>query len=190
MSDKRPETSWKLAREGAVLVLIDVQQKLAPAMDQGIYTRALANMKRLLAGASALQIPTIVTEQYPQGLGPTVTELTDDIRAAHLVTKIEFDAGKNKPFNDMLHALHAKTVILAGIETHICVLQTAITLRERFPVWVAGDAVCSRLPANVDAGLRLAGEAGAVIAPTESILFGMLEKAGTPEFKAISKIVR
>lgn len=190
MSDKKPEASWKLAREGAVIVIIDAQQKLATAMDAARFEIAAANMRRLLAGAAALKVPTIVTEQYPEGLGPTIASLADDVRQAHLVTKLEFDASKNATFNDMLHTLHAKTVIIAGLEAHICVLQTAVSLRERFNVWVAGDAICSRLPANIDASVRLMTEAGVVVAPTESILFGMLEQAGTPEFKAISKIVR
>ncbi len=82
-----------------------------------------ANIKRLLQGTSALKISAIVTEQYPDGLGPTIQPIMDDGKHAHLVTKMEFDAGKNATFNDMLKTLHAKTVILCGIETHICVAQ-------------------------------------------------------------------
>ena len=149
-----------------------------------------ANIKRLLLGTNALNLPAIVTEQYPDGLGPTIQTIMDDAKHAHLVTKMEFDAAKNATFNDMLKTLHAKTVILCGIETHICVAQTAITLLDHFDVWVARDAVCSRTEANIEGGLELMNDAGAVIAPTETILFAMLEQAGTPEFKAISKIVR
>lgn len=190
MSDKRPATSWQLTREGTVICVIDVQEKLAPAMDATRFPKVVANVQRLLKGATALKVSSIVTEQHPKGLGPTISALTEDIRQAQLVTKTEFDASRNAAFNDVLKTLHAKTVVLAGLEAHICVLQTAIALRERFNVWVAGDAICSRAPENIEYAQRLMTDAGVVVAPTESILFGMLEKSDQPEFKAVSGIVR
>ncbi len=190
MSDKRPATSWQLGRNGAVVCVIDVQEKLAPVMDATRFPKAVANVQRLLRGAAALEVPAIVTEQHPKGLGPTIGALTEDIRQARLVTKTEFDASRNAAFNGLLDTLHAKTVILAGLEAHICVLQTAVALRERFNVWVAGDAICSRAPENIEAAQRLMSEAGVVVAPTESILFGMLERSDQPVFKAVSAIVR
>lgn len=183
-------SSFHLRREGAVLVVIDVQQRLQPVMAATRFEQVTLNIKRLLIGTNVLEVPAIVTEQYPDGLGPTIATIGEDMKHAHRVTKMEFDAGKNETFNEMLETLHARTVILTGIETHICVAQTAITLLDRYDVWVARDAVCSRTEANIEAGLALMNDAGAILAPTESILFGMLERAGTPEFKAVSKIVK
>lgn len=186
----REPRSFRLTAQSAALVVIDIQEKLAPAMEPRLFEQAVANVKRLATAAKLLKIPVLVTEQYPEGLGLTIAAIAGELDGAPRTAKMEFDAAKNATFNARLAATGAKSVILAGIEAHICVTQTAASLMGGYDVWVARDAVASRTQANYDAGLALMHDAGAVLAPTESILFWLLERAGTPEFKAISKLLR
>ncbi len=185
------QTALGLDRATTALAVIDVQEKLAPAMDAALMPQALANIGRLLKTAKLLQLPVLVSEQYPEGLGPTVPAIAEELDDVPRLPKVEFDAMKNAGFATRLGATKAKAVILAGIETHICVVQTAASLLARgYDVWVARDAVASRTRANMEAGLGLMHDAGAKLAPTETILFWLLERAGTPEFKTVSKLVR
>ena len=184
-------STLSLDRATTALAIIDVQEKLAPAMDAGLMSQAVANIRRLTAAAKLLQVPTLVSEQYPEGLGSTIAAIADDLGDVPRLPKLEFDAMKNAAFAARLGVTKAKAVILAGIEAHICVVQTAASLLARgYDVWVARDAVASRTPANMEAGLSLMHDAGAKLAPTETILFWLLERAGTPEFKTLSKLVR
>ena len=184
-------TAIALDRKTTALAIIDVQEKLAPAMDAGLMKQAVQNIGRLLTAAKLLELPALVSEQYPEGLGPTVAAIAEHLGDVPRLPKLEFDAMKNAAFAAKLGATKAKAVILAGIETHICVLQTAASLLARgYDVWVARDAVASRTQTNMEAGLTLMRDAGAKLAPTETILFWLLERAGTPEFKVVSKLVR
>jgi nicotinamidase-related amidase len=180
-----------LDRKTTALAIIDVQERLAPAMNAAHMKQAVANIGRLLTAAKLLSLPTLVSEQYPEGLGPTVGAIAEHLGDTPRVAKMEFDALKNAEFAALLTAAKPKAVILAGIEAHICVVQTAASLLTRgYDVWVARDAVASRTEANMEAGLTLMHDAGAKLAPTETILFWLLERAGTPEFKTVSKLVR
>jgi nicotinamidase-related amidase len=178
-----------LNRSDAVLVIVDVQERLAAVMSQR--DKVLRNCLHLVEGADLLGLPFILTEQYPKGLGPTVPELREKIARYEPVEKITFDCCGEPSFSQKLAGTGKTKVILAGMETHVCVLQTALGLmKEGYHVHVVEDAVCSRAKENFRAGLQFMRDAGAVITCTETVLFQLLEKAGTPEFKVISSLIK
>lgn len=187
----REPRSLLLTREGTAFVVIDVQDRLAAAMNEEELGEALANTRNLVLGGKALGIPVLLSEQYPKGLGPTVAPLREALGEAYRpIEKLEFDCARNAGFMDELRRLDVRTVVLAGMEAHVCVLQTAVGLLEHYDVWVAQDAIVSRAHDNREAACRLMEQAGVVVAPTETILFWLLGKAGTPEFKTISQLVK
>lgn len=180
--------SFNLDPTHAALVVIDVQEKLLTAMHPQVQESVLLNAGRLIKGSRSLGVSAVVTEQYPKGLGHTAPSLLGALGdSVTPVEKIHFDCTGAETFD----LGEAKTAILCGMEAHICVLQTALGLRRAgLGVWVAQDAVCSRTQENWRAALRLMGEAGVVVAPTEAILFMMLGKAQGEAFKTISKLIR
>ncbi|MEJ2697869.1 MAG: hydrolase [Candidatus Sulfobium sp.] len=178
-----------LDRNDTVLVIVDVQERLAAVMTQR--EKVIANCLRLVHAADLLGLPVILTEQYPKGLGPTVREIREKIKRYEPVEKITFDCCSESSFQGKLTGSGRKKVILAGMETHVCVLQTALGLmRDDYSVHVAGDAVCSRTKENFRTGLEFMRDAGVVISCTETILFQLLGMAGTPEFKVISSMIK
>ncbi len=182
--------SFRLPREGTVLVVVDVQQRLVPAMDPPVVERTVRNIRRLLEGARILGLPVLFTEQYPAGLGPTIPEL-EPAQAGPPLEKITFGCGGEPGFLPALRARGAKRVLLTGMEAHVCVYQTLLDLLGAdLPVHLVRDAVCSRHRENYQAALENASLAGAVLTTTEMALFQLLERAGTPQFKAISALVK
>lgn len=179
-----------LGRRSTALVLIDFQEKILPAMHDP--ARALNRACLLARGTAALGVPVVATEQYPRGLGPTVADLLAALpQGATPLAKTSFSAAQAPGFLEALSATGAAQVLLAGIETHICVLQTALDLAIRgYQVHLAADACGSRDPANHENALRRLERAGVVVTNAESALFEMLEKAEGPEFKEISRLVR
>lgn len=179
-----------LGRRSTALVLIDFQEKIIPAMHDP--ARTLRRVGLLARGAAALGVPVVVTEQYPQGLGPTAPELRGALpESASPLAKTAFSAVQAPGFLAALAATGATQALLAGIETHICVLQTALDLViHGYQVHLAADACGSRDPANHENALRRLERAGVVVTNAESALFEMLEKADGPEFKEISRLVR
>jgi len=178
-----------LNRSDAVLVIVDVQERLAAVMTQR--EKVVRNCLHLVEGTDLLGLPLILTEQYPRGLGPTVPELREKIRRYEPLEKITFDCCGEPSFHQKLAETGRKKVILAGMETHVCVLQTALGLmKEGYDVHVVEDAVCSRAKENFRAGMEFMRDAGAVVTCTETVLFQLLEKAGTTEFKAVSALIK
>jgi nicotinamidase-related amidase len=176
-----------------VLLLVDVQARLASAMPQASIDRLVANALILLETARLLGVPVIATEQYPKGLGPTIDPVADRLRAMSVepIDKMTFDACAEPRVARALSERSPRFAIVAGMETHICVFQTARELARRgLEVHVVGDAVASRREENRALGLTLCERAGAVVAPTETVVFDWLARAGTEEFKAVSKLVR
>jgi nicotinamidase-related amidase len=175
----------KLDPGRAALVVIDVQEafrKVVPDFDRV----ALASAT-LIGGARAMGIPVVVTEQYPTGLGETVPEVAEALPAGvHPLEKLCFAASEADGFD-----LGGRDqVLLCGVETHVCVNQTALDLLDRgVEVHVAGDAVGSRFEENRQVGLEKMERAGAVITSVETALFELLGRAGTDEFKAVQKLV-
>lgn len=179
-----------LDRNNAVLVVIDVQDKLCRAMDEKVLERLTANIGILQEAAKELGIPQIATEQYVKGLGETLCVLKDRL-AEPAIEKMTFSCCGETPFPDRLKALGRKQVIITGMETHVCVLQTVLELLDAgFVVHLVRDAVMSRRKDNWFVGLETARAAGAVITSTEAALFQLLKVAGTEEFKKLSKLVR
>lgn len=179
-----------LRRDESVLVIIDIQERLAAAMKER--EKVITNTLHLTEAARLLQIPLIVTEQYPKGLGPTVKEIRDSLVDNYMpIEKITFSCCGDNTFIDSLKGIGRKRVIICGMETHVCVLQTCLDLlKENFFVHVVKDAVCSRSEDNFMTGIDLMRDAGAVITSTETVLFQLLKRAGTEEFKAISRIIK
>ena len=180
-----------------VLLVVDVQERLAPAMPGG-GEPVVKNVDRLLEGARLLGLPVVVTEQYPKGLGPTVAPLRERLATFTPppvpLEKTEFDATANAGIAARLEELRAAGrthAILTGMEAHICVYQTARGLVDRgWHVHVPFDACASRAPASADVARGLWERAGAVPTVTETVLFDLLGKAGGDTFKAVSALVR
>jgi len=179
-----------LDADKAALVVIDVQEKLAPAMDQELYGQLVLDTNLLIEGFKAMELPIIATEQYPKGLGHTVTELAG-VTDQHCVEKVSFSCCGADAFTAALEKSGAKQVLIAGMETHVCVLQTVLDLLDRgYVVHLVRDAVCSRFKSDYEAALNIAAQAGAVVTTTEAALFQLVKGAGTDIFKVVSKLVR
>jgi nicotinamidase-related amidase len=170
-----------------VLVVVDVQEKLLPLIASA--KRIEWNLRRLLDGAQAVGLPTLATEQYPQGLGKTVPELAS--RLGEIPAKSTFSCGGCEPFAQQLEALRVSKVIVSGIEAHVCVQQTVLDLLAGgYRVYVPVDAVGSRFAIDYETGLKRMESAGATLTTTESALFEWCQVSGTPTFKKISALVR
>lgn len=179
-----------LDRNRAVLVVIDVQEKLCRAMDPEVLATLTANTAILLEAARELGLPILATEQYVKGLGETLESLKALLPAAAM-EKMTFSCCGDGSFVAKLKATGRTQVVITGMETHVCVLQTVLELLGAgFVVHVVGDAVMSRHMSNWQTGLGVMGAAGAVITSTEAALFQLLKVAGTEEFKKLSKLVR
>lgn len=178
----------------SVLMVVDIQEKLIAAMPDQIAAMAVKNAAILVAAARALGVPVVATEQYPQGLGHTVEALATPLAAAGATVfpKIEFSAVATQAFADLYPALGGRDQwVCLGVETHICLWQTVRDLRGRgLQTHVVADASLSRTKANWRAGLALATQADALVTSTEAVLFDWLGRAGTPQFKELSKLIR
>jgi nicotinamidase-related amidase len=181
-------SGFRLQRKDAALLVVDVQEKLAAAMPQEALQRMLKRTVALLEGARVLGLPIVYTEQYPKGLGPTVGALKEKLLDVSPVEKLRFSA-VDESVRAQLRGRHQ--VLVAGMETHICVYQTVRALAEDglLPVLCA-DAVLSRFEVDQRVGLALAADAGAMVSTVETALFDLLGEAGTADFKRISAAIR
>ncbi|MDD4923767.1 MAG: hydrolase [Dehalococcoidales bacterium] len=173
----------------AILLVIDVQEKLLPV----IYRKEdlTSNIIKLIRGAQVLEIPLMVTEQYPKGLGKTVSEIVELIPVIEPLPKTSFSCYGDKGFKKSLDACGKKQLLVCGIETHVCVYQTAVELKEAgYEVYVVADAVSSRTAENKEIGLNLMKQMGITVTGTETVLFELLKIAEGEKFKAISRIVK
>lgn len=173
----------------AMLVCVDLQCALADAMDR---RDAVVGTAALLARAAAvLGIPAVVTRQYPRGLGDTVPELAEAIGEHVPIDKVSFSCLAEPAFRARIESLGRHQVVLAGMETHICVAQTALAmLEEGYDVSVVADAVCSRREADHEIALARLRGAGVQVTVAESVIYEALERAGTPEFRAVLELVK
>ena len=183
----------RLRKDEAILLVIDFQEKLMPAM----YDRDDVEDKtaRLIRGCKALGVPVLVTQQYTRGLGETVPTVAEALGEYEPIDKVTFSCCGSAEFNDVLEEAAREagrnSVIITGCETHICVEQTALDLMEiGFKVFLAADCVQSRSRDHKEISLRRMADAGAVVTNYESVLYEMLGSAKAPEFKAISAIVK
>jgi nicotinamidase-related amidase len=181
--------SHRLTRARAGLVVVDVQERLLPAIFER--ERVLQNVVRLIKGAAVLQVPIFATEQYRKGLGATAPEVAAAIPGFTPMEKLAFSACGASGFVPALESKQVSDAVVCGIEAHVCVTQTCLDLLDKgFRVFVAADAVSSRTQENYRIGLERMREAGAVIVSTEMMLFELLGQAGTPEFKQILELVK
>ncbi len=177
------------------LVIVDMQEKLASAMPADAMQHVTKNCEILAQAAALLNVPTVLTEQYPQGLGATLPEIKQHLPHIKPIAKTAFSACGEPKFNQQLQRENSH-IILAGMESHICVLQTALDLVEAGKtVFVVEDAIISRanfnqISANKANAIARLQKAGAVITNTESVLFEWLGNANHEAFKAISKLIR
>lgn len=176
-------------RENAALVIVDVQERLAVAMRAR--EPVVANCLHLIELAKLQDMPVVVTEQYPKGLGPTVQEIRNAVPSYQPLEKLTFSCCGDLKFNEAIKQLNRKDLILVGMETHVCVLQTCLgLLKDGYNVHLVRDAVCSRSKGNWKTAVEFMRDAGAVITCTETVLFQILKIAGTEEFRSISKRIK
>jgi nicotinamidase-related amidase len=185
--DCLPRSPELMSRGDTALVVIDVQEKLLPAIDGG--PRVVWNIRRLIDAAKVLGLPVAATEQYPQGLGPTVGELAG--RLGPIPSKLTFSAGGCPAVFEDLRRREIYKVLVCGIEAHVCVAQTVFDLlADGWQVFVAVDAVGSRFEIDCRTALQRMDSAGATLTTTEAAMFEWCQAAGTPEFKEISRLAR
>ncbi|HZK02387.1 MAG TPA: hydrolase [Anaerovoracaceae bacterium] len=179
----------KINKEDAVLVLIDFQERLMPAMADSDVLKE--NSIKLVKGSRILGLPILVTQQYTKGLGPTISEIHDAIGQYEPIEKTSFSAMGEEAFEKELKGLHKKTIILAGIEAHVCVLQTAIDLTESgYDVFLVSDCISSRSSDDKKYAQRRMTGSGILETTCESVLFELLKDAKHECFKEISKLVK
>jgi nicotinamidase-related amidase len=181
-----------LSRAGTTLVILDVQERLFPAMDADHREEVMRNMKILAMAARRLGLPVLVTEQYPKGLGHTLPELTAALGAGvEPIAKVAFSCCGAEGFTSKLEAAKTRRVLLTGIEAHVCVLMSTLDLLGHgLPVHVVADAVTSRTQANWRLAMDHLRQAGAVVTSTETVLFQLLGQADTDEFRELAPLVR
>ncbi len=175
-----------LIPERCFLMVIDPQERLMAAIHQA--ERISKNTALLAHLAQTFTLPVIPTTQYVKGLGPYIEDLRPLFERYTTYDKVEFSALKNRAIYETVKALQPRhnTLILCGVETHICVYQTALSaLQQGLRVVIAADATSSRTPENMQYGLHRLRDIGAEIFSTEMIIYELLEKAGTPTFKAL-----
>lgn len=181
-----------IAREQAAIVMIDVQERLFPAMDADHREEVMRNLKVLAAAARRLSVPMLVTEQYPKGLGHTLQELKEALPTGlEPVEKVAFSCWGVDTFRNRLTASGARQVILGGIEAHVCVLMSALDLLAAgYGVQVVADAVTSRTQANWRLAMDYLRQAGAVVTTTETALFQLLRQADSDDFRELARLIR
>jgi len=177
-------------RDKSLLLLVDMQVKLANVMDAAAMQKVGRNCSILAQSASLLEIPMLYTEQYPRGLGHTLPDLAALLKPSTCVEKTAFSCCDEPAFNRQLTADHPQ-IILAGMEAHICILQTALGLQAQGKqVFVVADAILSRDPANKANAIERLQQAGIIVSNTESVVFEWLALAEGDAFKHISKLIR
>jgi len=189
-----------LSRSRAALFVVDLQERLVPAMPEAIGAQVVKNTQILIEAAGRLGIPVIVSQQYPKGLGPTVPAIETTLAGAKAVThrfdKTEFSGARTSEFAALVGRstgprLDRDQFIVTGMEAHVCVYQTARDLVARgYQVHVPVDAISSRTKTNWKIGCGLLERAGAIPTSTEVCVFDLLGRAGGEDFKALSKLIK
>ena len=195
----------RLLRSRAALLVVDIQERLVPAMPEAVAAQVIKNTCILVAAAARLGIPIVVSQQYPKGLGQSVPDLAAALAAAesehgaavYRFDKVSFSAAASAEFQALPPAekigamMTREQWIVCGMEAHVCVYQTVRDLvGPACAVHVVADAVSSRTKANWRLGLQLAREVGAMVTSTEVVVFDLLGQAGTEDFKALSKMIK
>ena len=178
----------------AALLVIDIQERLAAAMPQDELEQLVRNTSVLIEAADRFALPIVVSQQYPKGLGPTLPAIEKALRYVpnvHRFDKLEFSAAATAEFAALASTLGRDQWLLCGLEAHVCVYQSARGLVERgYQVHVVADACASRTKTNWQIGRGLVECAGAVVTSTEACVFELLGRAGTDDFKALSRLIK
>lgn len=178
-----------IVRDTAVLVLVDMQERLAATMPRR--SEVIDAAVFLARATRILGVPIVVTRQYPRGLGDTVAELAAAAGDLAPVDKVSFSCPSEPAFRERLAELGRRQVVLAGMETHICITQTALALRaEGAEVHVVADATCSRREADHRVALERLRAAGVVVTTAESVVYEALGEAATGEFRLVLDAVK
>ena len=183
----------RLEAQSSVVIVVDLQERLMSAMPEGRAAEVARAARLLCEGARLLGVPVLATQQYTKGLGPMVEPVERALTAvgAERFEKLSFSALQAAGFSETFQRTRATSAVVVGIESHVCVFQTVRDLVDRYvDVHVAVDGVCSRDEQHRDIGLRLCERSGGVLTTAETVLFDWLAKAGTEEFKVISRLVR
>ena len=178
-----------LTTDKTVFLLVDTQGKLAHSM----YAKdnLFKNLKKLVKGMRVLDVPILWAEQNPKGLGPTVQEIAELLPDLQPISKYSFSCYQNQEIRQALEALDRHTVLVAGIEAHVCVYQTVRDLRKaKYDVELVADAVSSRTSENKQIGLDKCKNTGASITSVETVLFELLEAAEGEKFKKILDVIK
>lgn len=176
-------------REESLLLIVDFQQGLLKVMDD--WQLLAGRMVQLAQAAGVLDVPVLVTEQYKKGLGETQADVLQAIQSPVVLEKDHFSACLEEDFFPVLHGFQRKKIVVAGMESHVCVLQTCLDLMQAgFQVHLVADAVTSRTPASRETGIELLRQAGAVISSTETVIFQWTRRANTDEFRRILPLVK
>jgi nicotinamidase-related amidase len=183
---QKKRTDNIVGRHECVLVVIDVQDKLMPAIADK--ESLLSNTVRLVKVCHLTGIPVVVTEQ--EKLGNTVAEIKNELSAETAVQKVHFNCFSCEDFAERVKKTGRKTLILAGVEAHICVTQTALHALSLYNVQIISDAVSSRLTDNRNVALQRMRDAGATITSTEMFIYEILQKAGTDEFRFVLPLIK
>lgn len=171
------------------MVVVDVQEKLLPYVIGK--DEVLGNIQMLIKFAHIMDIPVILTEHYPKGLGVTVSEIKEVLSEYEPKEKVIFSCWGSMDFKEKLKELGIKTLMIAGIESHICVQQTTLdAINSGYEVHVISDAVSSRTQRNLDIGIEKMRQFNAVISSTEMAMYEIMERADTKEFKEVLKLVK
>ena len=179
----------RIDRKQTGLVVVDIQERLLPSIFE--METLVQNALRLINGAAILRLPVFATEQYRKGVGATVPEIASAIPDFAPMEKTAFSCFGAPGFVEALRAKGVTDVVLCGIEAHVCVLQTCFDLLEHgFRPFVVADAISSRTAENHRLGVERMRDAGGVMVTTEMILFELLERAGTEEFKQVLALVK
>lgn len=176
----------------SLLLIIDMQERLSAAMPKNILQTISTNTQILSQAANLLNIPVIISEQYPKGLGSTLSEISACLpENSQTLEKICFSCASNKEILNKIEHFNKKQLVITGMEAHICVSQTAIELQQLgYQVFIAADAVCSRTKQNYKNALQRMQQANCIITNIESICFEWLRDASHNQFKTISKLIK
>jgi len=181
--------SFRMNRDDMTLIVVDVQERLLPAMKDA--DKLEASIIKLIQGIRTLDVPVVVTQQYTKGLGPTTTPVAQALGDFAPVEKTFFSAAEEIDFLEALNETKSTSVLLCGIEAHVCVAQTALILLELgYDVFVVEDGISSRSGSDKKTAMKRMIQAGARPVTVEAALFELLETANAPEFKEISRIVK
>lgn len=191
-SRSAPPHPMALVREQSALVVIDVQERLFPAMDSDHREEVMRNLKVLAAAAQHLGLPTLATEQYPKGLGHTLPEMKAALPTGlEPIEKVAFSCWAVESFRTRLVSTGKRQIVLGGIEAHVCVLMSALDLLAAgYGVHVVADAVTSRTQANWRIAMDYLRQAGAVVTTTETALFQLLGQADSDTFRELARLIR